>query len=87
MSEMFFYCKNLFKLNLSSFNTINVTDMSYMFSLCFNLSELNLSSFNTINVTNMNWMFDGCNNLNKVIINKLHIKKFKEKINISKIKF
>ena len=58
-----------------------------MFYYCENLSELNLSSFNTINVTNMNWMFDGCNNLNKVIINKLHIKKFNEEINISKIKF
>ena len=45
---MFYKCENLYKLDLSSFNTNNVTDMSYMFSYCENLSELNLSSFNTI---------------------------------------
>jgi hypothetical protein len=48
---------------------------------------LNLSSFNTKNVTNMRGMFYDCNDLNKVIINKLNIKKFKQEINISKIKF
>ena len=53
MSGMFSYCKNLSELNLSSFNTNNVTNMSYMFYYCENLSELNLSSFNTNNVIDM----------------------------------
>ena len=53
MSYMFSSCINLFKLNLSLFNTNNVTDMSGMFSGCNNLSKLNLSSFNTNNVNNM----------------------------------
>ena len=61
--------------------------MSWMFSDCNKLSELNLSSFNTNNVTDMSWMFNNCYNLNKVIINKLNIKKFKNEINIFKIKF
>ena len=51
MNSMFSLCENLSELKLSSFNTINVTDMSGMFSGCKNLSELNLSSFNTKNVT------------------------------------
>ena len=72
----------LSKLDLSSFNTNNVTNMSNMFYKCKNLSELNLSSFNTNNVTNMNWMFCNCN-LNFIQINKLNIKKFEKEINIS----
>ena len=60
--------------------------MSDMFYSCKNLSELNLSSFNTNNVSDMSVMFYDCKNLNKIIINKLNIKKFKEEINISKIK-
>ena len=48
------------ELNLSNFNTNNVTDMSYMFSECSSLKELNLNNFNTNNVTNMREMFRGC---------------------------
>ena len=47
-------CKNIEYLNLSSFNTQNVTNMEKMFFNYNNLKELNLpSSFNTQNVTNM----------------------------------
>ena len=56
-------CEKLKEINLSSFDTKNVTNMSFMFGLCKNLSNLNLSSFNTKNVTNMSCMFFGCNNL------------------------
>ena len=58
-----------------------------MLTGCYNLSVLYLSSFNTNNVTKMSGMFYDCINLNKVIINKFNIKKFKNEINISKIKF
>ena len=50
MSYMFSYYNKLSKLNLSSFNTNNVTNMSRMFEFCRNLNKLNLSSFNTNNV-------------------------------------
>ena len=53
-------CKNLKELNLSSFNTQNVTNMSFMFAGCNNLKELNLSSFNTQNVTNIKSIFYLC---------------------------
>jgi len=59
-----FYCLNNLKiLDLSSFNTQNVTNMSYMFCNCKNLKILDLSSFNTQNVTNMCGMFYNCKNL------------------------
>ena len=34
MGYMFYGCSSLKKLNLSNFNTNNVTDMDYMFSEC-----------------------------------------------------
>ncbi|MBR3339541.1 MAG: BspA family leucine-rich repeat surface protein [Lachnospiraceae bacterium] len=36
-------------LDLNSFNTSNVTDMSFMFYECENLTNLNLSGFDTSN--------------------------------------
>jgi len=60
---LFYGINNLESLNLSSFNTQNVTNMSYMFYNCKNLQKINLSSFNTQNVTDMNNMFYNCENL------------------------
>ena len=63
MSFMFYYCDNLKSLDLSNFDTSNVTNMSYMFYSCSNLKSLNLSNFDTSNVTNMSLMFYSCSNL------------------------
>ena len=57
---MFYYCSSLKTLNLSSFNTSNVTDMSKMFNECSSLEELNISYFNTSNVTKKGGMFYEC---------------------------
>jgi len=40
MNSMFSGCSSLKELNLSSFNTNNVTDMGYMFEGCSSLKEL-----------------------------------------------
>ena len=68
MQGMFYKCKALNSLDLSSFNTANVTDMSYMFYYCMVLKSLDLSSFNTANVTNMTYMFSYCNALESLDI-------------------
>ena len=57
---MFNGCSSLKELNLSNFNTNNVTNMVSMFYLCSSLEELNLSNFDTNNVTYMKDMFHGC---------------------------
>ena len=62
---MFSECSSLININLSNFNTNNVTNMSYMFSRCSSLTNINLSNFNTNNVTDMSDMFSGCKKLNK----------------------
>ena len=60
---MFQGCKNITEINLSNFNTSNVTSMISMFSYCSNLTSLNLSNFDTTRVTDMGNMFYGCTNL------------------------
>ena len=54
---MFYKCSSLTSLDLSSFNTSNVVDMSSMFYNCTSLITLNLSSFDTSKVVNMTTMF------------------------------
>ena len=44
-------------LDLSNFDTANVTNMYHMFRGCYNLKTINLCSFNTNKVTDMEGMF------------------------------
>ena len=46
MSYMFSGCSNLSELNLSSFNTNNVTDTFGMFSFCSNLNQVLINKLN-----------------------------------------
>ena len=61
--DMFYECEYLTNIDLSNFNTQNVTDMSYMFFGCHSLTNIDLSNFNTQNVTNMSCMFYFCYSL------------------------
>ena len=71
MSYMFYNCSSLKELDLSNFNTNNVTNMSYMFFGCSSLNELNLFNFNTNNVINISGMFGGCSDELKNTIEKI----------------
>ena len=62
-ANMFSGCSGLTSINLSNFDTSNVTDMSHMFSGCSGLTSLNLSNFDTSKVTNMSSMFSYCKGL------------------------
>ena len=63
MGNMFEGCSALKSLDLTNFNTANVTDMSFMFNGCSALKSLDLTNFNTAKVTNMSFMFHGCSAL------------------------
>ena len=65
MSYMLRECKSLTNINLSNFNTKNVTNMAEMVRDCDSLTNIDLSNFNTQNVTDMSCIFDGCNSLKK----------------------
>ena len=70
---MFYNCTNLEKLDLSSFDTKNVTDMRGMFYLTSSLQELDLSNFDTSKVTNMRTMFYNCTNLEKLDLSSFNM--------------
>ena len=54
------------EIDLSSFDTSNVTSMSGMFSNCSSLESLDLSSFDTSNVTSLAGMFYYCTKLKQL---------------------
>lgn len=54
---------SLEELDLSTWDTSNVTTMRYMFYGSSALKRLNISGWNTSNVTNMSYLFAGCNEL------------------------
>ncbi|MBO7505060.1 BspA family leucine-rich repeat surface protein [bacterium] len=63
---MFYQMNGLTNVDLSSFDTSRVTNMSYMFYNCRSLKKLDLSNFNTSKVTNMNYMFSSCSALETI---------------------
>ena len=61
---MFQSCSNFESLDLSNFNTSNVTNMKFMFNECYNLKEIKgVNNFKTNNVTDMKGMFQSCKEL------------------------
>lgn len=63
---MFRDCSNLTQIDLSNFDTSQVTDMCFMFYNCERLKEIDLNNFNTSNVTDMSSMFEYCKALAKL---------------------
>ena len=73
-SYMFSGCSNITNIDLYSFDTKNITNMSCMFLRCSNLTKLDLSSFDTENVTNMSSMFSLCPKLTKINLSYFNTK-------------
>ena len=68
MYMMFRACKKLNKIDgLTSFNTSNVTDMSYVFDETA-VNVLDLSSWNTSSVNNINFIFRNMKNLTTIYV-------------------
>lgn len=58
LGSMFSSCYKLEKLNISEWDTTNVTNISSIFSNCWTLKELDLTSWNVGNVTNFQSAFN-----------------------------
>ena len=69
-------------IDLSSFNTSNVINMSHMFCGCGNLESIDLSSFNTKNVINMNSMFYKCKSLTSLNLSSFNTVKVTDMSNM-----
>jgi surface protein len=64
MTYMFYQCRSLTSLDLSSFNTSRVTSMSFMFYGCSNLQTIYAGDgWSTTAVRDDIWMFKGCTSL------------------------
>ena len=57
MVSMFTNCSSLESLDVSNFDTSNVTDVSYMFEDCTNLKDVDISNFDMSNAYGVDWMF------------------------------
>ena len=66
-----FYSGVAADLDLSSFDTSKVTDMSEMFEFNDAVVTLDLSSFNTSSLTKTMWMFAGASNLTTIYVSDL----------------
>ena len=60
---MFCDCSKLTSLDISNFNTSNVTNMYAMFDCCRGLISFDLSNFDTSSATDMSHMFCDCSKL------------------------
>ena len=65
----------LTKIDLSGWDTSNVTSMDEMFKDCSSLTSLDVSNFNTSKVTNMSDMFNGCNSLTTLDVSNFNTSK------------
>ena len=74
---MFAVCHDLTSIDLSSFDTSEVTTMGHMFEECNDLTKLNLSNFDTSKVTDMMWMFNNCYNLTTLDLSSFDTSKVK----------
>ncbi|EAC7083896.1 BspA family leucine-rich repeat surface protein [Listeria monocytogenes] len=68
LSSLFEDAVNVTSLDLSDFDTSNVTDMHDMFWAVSGLTSLDLSDFDTSNVTNMLYMFNGASKLQNLTL-------------------
>ena len=78
MVGMFQGCTSIVSLDLNSFNTANVTNMtsgntSSMFYGCSSLTNLYINNFNTKNVTAMGALFSGCSSLTNLDLSSFNI--------------
>jgi surface protein len=74
-SYMFYNSIYLTDVDLSSFDSSEVQNMSNMFCGCKNLKYIDLSSLNTKNLKNIGGMFGGCASLTKINLKTLNSKK------------
>ena len=63
INNMFYNCNKLTELDISNWNTSNVTNMQSMFKGCTNLTSLNVNNLDTSKTTSMLSMFRDCQSL------------------------
>ena len=73
--DLFYNLSNITEIDLSNFDTSEVTSMSNMFSYCINLTKIKFGNMITSSVQNMNRMFYGCSKLMTIDLSKFDTSK------------
>ena len=66
ISNIFWGCKSLISLNLSTFDTSEVTNFGHLFCGCESLEWIDISNFKTEKVNYIDNMFNGCKKLTSI---------------------
>ena len=74
---MFYNLNNIIKIDLSKFDTSEVTTMIGMFNECTSLISLNLDGINTSLVKNLDYMFSNCTMLDSINLESFDTKSVK----------
>ena len=74
-NTMFFNLKNIIKVDLSKFDSSQVTDIGCMFEQCNSLEYIDFTNFKTSTVTYMGWMFNYCISLKSINLNNFDTSK------------
>ena len=74
-SYLFYNCSSLEELNLSKFDSSNITTNYWMFRQCSSLKKINLANFDTSNSENMSNMFNGCKLLEEINVSSFNTQK------------
>ena len=72
-SYMFSNCGNILSIDLSSFDSSNVTRLDHMFYECYLLTSINFKYFDTNKVTDMCFMFLKCKKLEELDLSSFNI--------------
>ena len=75
MIEYFASFNKMTSIDLSAFDTSEVTNMRWMFAGCSSLTSLDVSKFDTSNVTNMSGMFSSCGRLTSLDVSNFDTSK------------
>ena len=70
--------ESIIEIDLSKFDTSEITSMGGMFNGCINLQYINFSNIDTSSVTNMNIMFQNCHSLTSLDLSHFNTSKVKE---------
>ena len=72
---MFFKCSDITEIDLSEFDSSEITNMDYMFRDCISLTKINFTNFVTSNVQEMYDMFRNCSSLTSLDLSNFRTSK------------
>ena len=74
-NNLFRKCIDITEIDMTNFDSSEVTDMFAMFHTCSSLTSINLYNFNTSKVVTMGYMFEKCSSLTSIDVSSFDTSK------------